>query len=162
MLTHSNTSFRLGVLVLAAALCAPMAFAQMPQQGNAKTLSSSEVSDEQIQKVARILVTTRMSTREEQMQMQKNMKKKYGNPQEMDSTQKAQAQREMRKKQMAMRKKQQKVMQKQAKEEGMDPQMVMTITRSAQQDSTLGERIQTAMKKEMQNQQPQMQQGPNQ
>lgn len=161
MITRSITSFRFGVLVLAFALCAPLAFGQMPQ-GNAETLSSEEVSDEQIQKVARILVATRMSTRDEQMQMRKDMKEKYGNPQEMDSTQKAQARREMRKKQMAMRKKQQKVMQQKAQEEGMDPQMVQKIARSAQQDSTLGERIQKAMKQEMQNQQPQMQQNPNQ
>lgn len=130
----------------------------MPQ-GNQKTLSSSDVSDEEVQKVASIALTARMSTRAEQMKMRKNMKQKYGNPQEMDSTEKAQARREMRKKQMAMRKKQMKVMQEEAQKKDMEPQRVRTILRSAQQDSTLQQRLRKAMKAEAMKQRKSMQGG---
>lgn len=159
MLTRLISSFRLGVLGMALALCAPLAFGQMPQQGNTQTLSSSDVSDEQVQKVARIAVTAQMSTREERMKLRKEMRSKYGNPQEMDSTQKAKARKEMRKRQMAMRKKTMKVMQQQANKEGMNPQMVQKILRSARQDSTLGKRLRTAMKAEAKKQRPSTQGG---
>lgn len=131
----------------------------MPQQGNQKMLSSSDVSDEEVQKVARIAFATQMSTRAEQMKMRKNMKQKYGNPQQMDSTEKAQARREMRKKQMAMQKKRMKVMQKEAKNENMDPNRVRTILRSAQEDSTLQQRLRQAMKAEAKKQAPSMGRG---
>ena len=158
MLLRSLSSFRIGVIGLALALCAPLAFGQLPQ-GNQKTVSSSDVSDEEVQKVARIAVTAQMSTRQERMKLRKEMRNKYGNPQEMDSTQKAQARREVRKRQMAMRKKTMKVMQKEANKEGMDPQRVQTILRSARQDSTLGNRLRTAMKAEAKKQRPSPQGG---
>jgi len=157
---RSTSSLRLGVIAFALALVAPLAYGQMPQQGNAQTLSSSDVSDEQVQKVARIAVTAQMSTRQERMQMRKEMQKKYGNPQEMDSTQKAQARREMRKRQMAMRKKTMQVMQKEAKKEDMQPQRVRRILRSARQDSTLGQRLQQAIKAEAKRQRSSMGGGP--
>ena len=156
MFTRSTSSLRFGVLALALAFVAPLAFGQMPQQGNQQMLSSEDVTDEQIQKVARIAVTAQMSTRQERMKMRKEMKQKYGNPQAMDSTQKAQARREMRKRQMAMRKKTMQVMQKEAKNEGMQPQMVQRILRSARQDSTLGQRLQQAIKAEAKRQRPSM------
>jgi hypothetical protein len=126
----------------------------MPQPGNAQTLSSSDVSDEEVQKVASIMMTVRTSTRADRMKMRKEMKQKFGNPQEMDSTQKAQARREMRKRQMAMRKKTMKIMQQEAKKENMDPQRVQTILRSVRQDSTLQQRLRKAMKSQMKQQAP--------
>lgn len=159
MRLRSLTPTRIGLLVLAFAFCAPMAFGQMPQ-GNAKTLSSSDVSDEQVQKVARILVATRMSTQQMQMKKRREMKQKYGNPQQMDSTKKEQAKREMMKHRRKVRKKQMQTMQKQAKKEGMNPKMVRRVMTSAQQDSTLQQRLRQAMKSEMQKRRPKM--GPGQ
>jgi hypothetical protein len=78
----------------------------------------------------------------------------------MDSTQKAQARKEMRRQQMQMRKKQMQMMQEEAEKEGMSADMFRQIMRSAQQDSTLKKEIQTAMKEEMKKQRPQMNQGP--
>jgi len=82
------------------------------------------------------------------------MKKKYGNPQEMDSTQKANAKREMRKQQMKMRKQQMKMMQQEAQKEDMDPAMFRRIMRSAQKDSTLQKQLQQAMQSQMKQQRP--------
>lgn len=155
METRSHTPIRTGLFVLAFALFAPVAFGQMPQ-GNMKTLSSEDVSDEQVKKTARIAIEAQMSTQKERMQMRREMKQKYGNPQQMDSTQKANARREMRKRQMAMRKKQMAVMKKKAAEENMEFKMVRQILRSARQDSTLGKRLKQAMKAEMKNRRPQM------
>lgn len=153
MLTRLNSSLRFGVFALALAFfAAPLAFGQMPQQGQAETLSSSDVSDEEVKKVASIMMSVQMATRQDRMKMQKDMKQKYGNPQEMDSTQKAQARKEMRKRQMAMRKKSMKIMQKEAQNEDMDPQRVQTILRSAQQDSELGKRLKQAMQAQMKQQ----------
>ena len=119
---------------------------QMPGQ----TLSSSDVDDSQVQTAAQIASSIQMGTRADRMKMRKDMKEKYGNPQQMDSTQKAQARKEMRRRQMKMRKKQMKIMQEEAKKAGMDPQMFRQIMRSAQQDSTLQKRLRTAMKAQMQ------------
>ncbi|MFB6098700.1 MAG: hypothetical protein ABEK84_06250, partial [Salinibacter sp.] len=93
-----------------------------------------------------------------------DIKKKYGNPQQMDSTQKAKARKEIRRRQMKMRKKQMKIMRQKAKKEGMTPKMFQKIMRSARQDSTLKKRLQTAMKAQMQKQMkqpPQKKQNPN-
>jgi hypothetical protein len=113
---------------------------QMP--GSGQTLSSSDVNESQVQTAAQIASSIQMGTRADRMKMRKDMKEKYGNPQQMDSTQKAQARKEMRRRQMKMR--------KEAKKAGMDPQMFRQIMRSAQQDSTLQKRLQTAMKAQMQ------------
>lgn len=148
MLRRSLTPFRIGLFVLAFALCAPATFGQMPQPDTSDLLSSSDVSDEDLQRVARILVTAQMSTQKQRMKMRKDaikMKKKMA---QMDSTQKAQVRRKFQKRQMAMQRKQMKVIQKQAKEEGMQPQMVQRIMRSSQRDSTLQNRIREAMKTE--------------
>ena len=156
MRLRSLTPTRIGLFVLALAFSAPMAFGQMPQQGNTKTLSSSDVSDDEVKKVARILIEARMSTRKMQMQKRQEMKKKYGNPQQMDSTKKAEAKREMMKHQRKVRKKQMKALQQQAKKEGMKPKMVRRIMTSTRQDSTLQQRLRQAMKAEMKNRRPQM------
>jgi len=155
MQTRSLTPLRLGLFVLALAFCAPLAFGQMPQ-GNQKTLSSEDVSDEEIQKAARIAAKARMSTQKDRRKMQKNMKKKYGNPQEMDSTEKAEMRREVRKKRMAMQKKMMKAMQKEARKENMDPQRVTLILQSTRQDPELGKRFKKAMKAEMKKQRSKM------
>lgn len=152
MIRRSPTSLRFGILALALAFCAPLAFGQMPQPGSAQTLSSSDVSDEEVQKVASIMMSVRSSTRQDRMKMMKEMKQKYGNPQQMDSTQKAKMRRDVRKRRMAMQKKTMKIMQQEAKKENMDAKRVQTILRSAQQDSTLGKRLKQAMQSQMKQQ----------
>lgn len=158
MFTRSLASFCIGLLVLV--LSAPAAVGQMPQP-DTSTLSASDVSQEQVQSAARIAVTIQSSMRAQQMKMRKQMKQKYGNPQQMDSTQKAQARKEMRRQQMEMRKQQMKMMQQEAQKENMDPAMFRRIMRSAQQDSTLKQQIQQAMKTQMKQQRSQMRQNPN-
>lgn len=150
-----------GLFALALVFSAPAVFGQMPQQPDTTTLSASDVSQEQIEKAARIATTIQSSMRAQQMKMRKEMKKKYGNPQKMDSTQKANAKREMRRRQMKMRKKQMKMMQQQAKKEDMSPKMFRQIMRSAQQDSALKKKIQAAMKAQMKQKRSQMKQQPN-
>ncbi len=148
MRLRSLTPVRIGLFALAFAFFAPLAFGQMPQ-GNQKTLSSEDVSDEELQTAARIAVKAQMSTQKERMQMRKDMKKKYGNPQEMDSTEKAKMRRDVRKKRMSMQKKMMKVMQKEAKKEDMDPKRVNLILQSTRQDSELNKRFKKAMKSAM-------------
>lgn len=164
MIGRSLTPVRVALFALAFAFYAPAALGQMPQPDTSNLLSSSDVSEEQIQKVARIVVAIRTSTQSDRMKMQKEMKEKYGNPQQMDSTQKAMARKEMRRRQMKMRKKQMKIMRQQAEEEGMEPKMFQQIMQSTRQDSTLEQRIQMAMKKQMKMQQQQQgqMQNPNQ
>ncbi len=116
---------------------------------SSETLSSSDVSEEQIQMAARIASSVQMGVQEDRMKMRKDMKEKYGNPKQMDSTRKAKARKEMRRRQMKMRKKQMQIMQEEAKKEGMDPQTFRQIMRSAREDSTLQKRLQTAMKAQM-------------
>ena len=139
----------------------------MTQPRSPQVLSSSDVSQQQVQKAARIAMSVQMGTRADRMKMRKEMQEKYGDPQQMDSTQKAKAQKEIRRRQMEMQKKQMKILQEEAKKEGMDPQTFQQIMRSAQQDSTLQNRLQTAMKTQMQKQmkeqmQERMQQGAGQ
>lgn len=135
---------------------------QMSQPGAPQPLSPSEIGDEQLQTAARIAVSVQMSTQQDRMKMQKEMQAKYGNPQQMDSTEKAQAQKEIRRRQMELQKKQMKIMQQQAEKEGMDPQRFREIMRSAQQDSTLRTKLQQAMKEQMREQQSQRMPAPNQ
>jgi len=134
---------------------------QMPQRAP-QTLSASDVNDEELRTAASIALSVQMSTRQDRIKMQKEMKEKYGNPQQMDSTQKAKARTEMRRRQMEMQKKQMKIMQQQAEEEGMEPKRFRAIMRSAQQDSTLRTRLQQTMKEQMKQRQPQGMQGPGQ
>lgn len=159
MFTRSLASLCIGLLVLA--LSAPAAVGQVPQPDTSETLSASDVSQEQVQKAARIATTIQASMRAQQMKMRKQMKQKYGNPQQMDSTQKAQARKEMRRQQMEMRKQQMKMMQQEAQKENMDPSMFQQIMRSAQQDTTLKQQIQQAMKAQMKQRRSQMRQNPN-
>lgn len=165
----------LGVTAVAAALllgCAENGETPAPQQpqpgttqtqgqpgqmkpGGAQLLSPSEISDEQLQKAARIAVAVQQGTRQERMQFQKEMREKYGNPQQLDSAQKAKARKEIQRRQMKMQKKQMKLIREEAKEVGMDPKRFLTIMRSVQKDSTLQKRLQAAMKAQMKKQAPQ-------
>lgn len=164
MLTRALTPLRTGLFVLAMALCTSAAFGQVqqPQPDTSQLLSESDVSQEQIQKAARVAVAVQMATRADRMKMRKELQQKYGNPQQMDSTQKAQARREMRQRQMKMQKKQMKLMQKEAKKASLDPKFFQRLMRSAQKDSTLRTQVRTAMKAEMKKRQSQMNQNPNQ
>jgi flagellar biosynthesis GTPase FlhF len=117
--------------------------------------SSADVTEEQVQTAARILMSVQAAARQDQMQTQREMQEKYGNPQQMDSTEMAAAREEMQRRQQEMRKKQMKMMQQEAEAEGMAPQRFQTIMRSAQQDSTLRTRLRQAMKAQVQNQAPQ-------
>lgn len=153
--------FCVGLFALAVALSAPAALGQVPQQDTTVTLTADDVSQEQIEKAARIAATVQTAMREQQMKMRKEMKQKYGNPQQMDSTQKAKAKREMRRQQMKMRKEQMKMLKQEAQKEEMDLKMFRRIMRSARKDSTLKKKIQTAMQAEMKKRQPQKGQGSN-
>jgi len=144
-----------GLFAFAVALSVPAALGQMPQQDTTVTLSADDVSQEQIEKAARIATTVQTSMRAQQMKLRKDMKKKYGNSQQMDSTQKAKAKKEMRRRQMKMRKKQMQMLRQEAKKEDMDPQMFQRIMRSARKDSTLKKKVQSAMRAEMKNRQSQ-------
>jgi hypothetical protein len=149
MIKRVLKSFCAGLFALAVVFSAPAAFGQMPQQDTTVTLSAADVSQEQIQKAARIAASVQTSMRAQQMKMRKQMKQKYGNPQQMDSTQKAKAKKEMRRRQMKMRKQQMQMLRTEAKNEDMDPKMFRRIMRSARKDSTLKKQIQTAMRAEM-------------
>ncbi len=153
--------FCVGLFALAVALSAPAALGQVPQQDTTVTLTADDVSQEQIEKAARIAATVQTAMREQQMKMRKEMKQKYGNPQQMDSTQKAKAKREMRRQQMKMRKEQMKMLKQEAQKEEMDLKMFRRIMRSARKDSTLKKKIQTAMQAEMKKRQPQKGQDSN-
>lgn len=153
---------RIALVVVAAAVFAPSAFGQMVQPDSSQLLSSSDVTEQQLNKTARILVAIEKSAQKDRKKLRQDMQNKYGNPQQMDSTQKAKARNEMRRRQMQMRKKQMKLMQQQAKKEGLNPQLVQRIMQSARQDSTLGVRLQTAVKAEMKKQGMKMPQPPNQ
>ena len=147
---------RVGLFVIACAFFAPMAFGQMPQSAP-EPLPSSEVSDKQLEKVARIAVEAQMSTRKMQMRKRRQMQKKYGkNPQKMDSTKKAQARKEMMQHRRKVQKKRMKVMQQEAQKEGMNPKMVRRILVSTRKDSTLKQRFQKVVKSEMKKRRSQM------
>lgn len=147
-----------GLALLAFTLLVPAAAAQMPQESDTTQMSSSDVSDEQVEQAANIAVDLQMSGREMRQEMQKEMQEKYGNPQEMDSTDKAAMQKERQQQMQQMQKEQMKMMEEKAEEEGLDVEMFQKIMQSARQDSTLQERLRTAMKSKMEEegmQQPQ-------
>jgi hypothetical protein len=132
----------------------------MPQPDTTNLLSSADVSQEQVQKAARIAASVQSSIRAQRMKLSKELRSKYGNPQDMDSTEKATVRKEIQRRQMKMRKQQVQMMQQEAQNEDMEPQMFRRIMRSAQQDSTLKKQIQKALQAEMKQQQSPM--GPGQ
>ncbi len=119
------------------ALLVPAAFAPgaVAQGGGAPApLSSDDVSDEEVESAAEIVVAMQM----QQQKMQQEMMQKYGNPQEMDSTQRREAKQEIQRKQQAL-------MQEKTDEHGLGAQRLNMIMTSARQDSTLRERMKTAV-----------------
>jgi len=149
-----------GLLAIALLFVVPAAFGQMQQPDTTQTLSSSDVSDEQVRQAAEIMVALQTQGRQMQMQMRKDMKRKFGNPQDLDSTEKENMRRELKRQQRQMQQKQMKMMKKKSSEVGMPPETFRRVMRSAQQDSTLQKRLQTAMKKQAKQRQPQQGQGP--
>ena len=137
MVHRSTSTLRIGffAMILALFVSAALAPGAMAQGGGAPApLSSDDVPDEEIESAAEIVVALQM----QQQQMQQEMLQKYGNPQEMDSTQRRKAQREIQSKQQAL-------MQKETNEHDLDAQRLNMIMTSAQQDSTLRERMRTAV-----------------
>ena len=119
------------------ALFAPAVFAPgaLAQNGEAQnTLSSSDVSEEEVESAAEIVVAMQM----QQQELRKKMMRKYGNPQKMDSTQRRQARVEMMKQRQAL-------MKEKTNEHGLSTQRLGMIMNSARQDSTLRERMKTAV-----------------
>lgn len=138
-------SLRIALLSLALAFAAPLAYGQGgPGGSGSPQMSPSDVSDDQIESVARVVVALQ--------QLQAQFRQQYGNPQNMDSTQVAQARRQMMQEQR-------RVMQEKAKEQGMTPQKVTQIIQVARQDSTLRTEMQAAIQKVQQEKQQEMQGG---
>lgn len=146
---------RIGILAFALACIAPAAFAQGGpggMGGTTETLTSDEVSDQEIDAAAEIIVAMQMQRQE----MRREMRKEYGNPQEMDSTQRREARSEIMQKRQAL-------MQEKTEEEDLSAQRLGLIMKSARQDSTLRERVRTAVQKKRQERMggPGNGQGPN-
>ena len=134
MLQRSFSTLRLGLLALAFAFVAPAAFAQVGPGGSSGDISSDDVSDAEIAAAAEIIVALQMQRQE----MRTQMRETYGNPQEMDSTQRRQARQELMQKRQAL-------MQQKTEEEDLSAQRLGRLMQSARQDSTLRARIRTAV-----------------
>lgn len=123
-------------IVLALAVCAPVAAGQplpeQPTEGKAPPLSSSEVSDVEIESVAEVIVS---------MEIQRaQFEKKYGSPENMSAEQRRKVQREIiRKRQL--------LMQKKTVKEDLDAGRLELIMLSARRDSVMHDRVEAAMKK---------------
>jgi hypothetical protein len=141
MLERFFCTLRIGLTALALAVFAPAVYAQGGPGGGGATLSSEDVSDQEIQSAAEIIVAMQF----QRQQMRKQMMQKYGNPQEMDSTQRRKARMEIMKKRQAL-------MQKKTKEEGLSAQRLQQIMKSARQDSTLRTRVRSAVQARRQEQ----------
>jgi len=139
MLNRSLSTLHFGLLALALALVAPTAFAQGQSGQSQPTISSQDVSETEIESAAEIVVALQM----QRQQMRKQMMQKYGNPQEMDSTQQRNARMEIMQKRQAL-------MQKKTTEEDLSTERLGLIMKSARQDSTLRKRIRTAVQEKRQ------------
>jgi len=131
MFTRSRSILSVGLLALAFALVGPVAYGQgnMGGQGG-PSISPSDVTDDQIQSVARIVVAMQ--------QIQQKYRQQYGNPQNMDSSKVAEVRRKLMKEQ-------QQVMSKKVKEEGMSVQKFQQIMQTARRDSTLRTEMRSAI-----------------
>ena len=125
-------TLRTGLLALVLVLAVPAASAQTGSAPD--SLASEDVPDAEIEAAAEIVVAMQM----QQQRMRQEMRQQYGNPQAMDSTQRRQARKELRQERRAM-------MQQKTEEEGLSPQRLSSIMNSARRDSTLRERMQTAV-----------------
>ena len=140
---------RTGLLALVLVLAAPAAFAQTESAPD--SLASEDVPDAEIEAAAEIVVAMQM----QQQRMRQEMRQQYGNPQEMDSTQRRQARMEIRQERQAL-------MQQKTEEESLSPQRLNLIMNSARRDSTLRARMKTAVqeaRQEKTGQQPRMPRG---
>lgn len=142
MLSRTLSTLRIGLLAFALACVAPAAFAQGGpggMGGAAETLSSDDVSEQEIDAAAEIIVAMQM----QRQKMRTQMREKYGNPQEMDSTQRRQARMEVMQKREAL-------MKKKTEEEDLSTDRLGLIMKSARQDSTLRKRVRTAVQEKRQ------------
>lgn len=133
---HSFARLRTVVIVLALAFCAPVVMGQplpeKPREGKTPPLSSSEVSDAEIESAAEIIVSMEIQ--------QAQLEKKYGDPKNMSTAQRRKAQREIVRQRQAL-------MQKKTVEEDLDAGRLELIMVSARRDSAMHKRVQTAMEK---------------
>jgi len=133
MFARFRSTLSIGLVALALAAVAPFAFGQgnMGGQGGS-SISPSDVTDGQIQSVARVVVAMQ--------QLQQKYRQQYGNPQNMDSSKVAEVRRKLMKEQ-------QQVMSKKVKEEGMSVQKFQQIMQTARRDSALRTKMRSAIMK---------------
>ena len=135
-MNHSLSRFCAALLVGLLAVGAPVAMAQplpeQPTESKPPPLSSSEVSDAEIESAAEVIVS---------MEMQRaQLEKKYGEPEDMTTEQRRKAQREiMRERQI--------LMQRKTVAEDLDAGRLELIMVSARRDSVMHERVRAAMDK---------------
>jgi hypothetical protein len=105
---------------------------EQPTESKPPPLSSSEVSDAEIESAAEVIVS---------MEMQRaQLEKKYGEPEDMTTEQRRKAQREiMRERQI--------LMQRKTVAEDLDAGRLELIMVSARRDSVMHERVRAAMDK---------------
>jgi len=137
MLDRFTSTLRIGLFVLALAFAAPTTFAQSGSEAGdnaSAVLSSEDVSEKEVGAAAEVIVTMQMHRQE----MQMKMRQKYGNPQEMDSTQRREARRRIMKERQTL-------MQEKTQEENLSAERLGLIMKSARQDSTLRKRLKTTV-----------------
>jgi len=134
MMTPVFSPGRVGLVALLLAVFAPIVSAQTlpdrPTGSGPAPLSSSDVSDAEVESAAEIIVSLQMQEAE--------MERKYGEPDDMTKQQLRQVQQEtMRERQL--------LLQKKTLEEDLDAGRLELIMISAKKDSTLHRRMRTAM-----------------
>jgi hypothetical protein len=131
-----SSFLRVGLLAIAVTVGVPTAAAQMlpddPVGNGPAPLSSGEVSDAEIESAAEIVVTMEVQRRQ--------LVQKYGNPGELTRAQRRKVQREIMRERQAL-------MQKKTLEEDLDAGRLELIMISARRDSTLHDRVRTAIEK---------------
>jgi hypothetical protein len=131
-----SSLLRVGLLAIAVTVGVPTAAAQMlpddPVGNGPAPLSSGEVSDAEIESAAEIVVTMEVQRRQ--------LVQKYGNPGELTRAQRRKVQREIMRERQAL-------MQKKTLEEDLDAGRLELIMISARRDSTLHDRVRTAIEK---------------
>lgn len=133
MMIRPRSILRSSLFLLALAITAPPALAQ--DGGASSSLSSDDVSDREVNAAAHIIVTMQIHRQE----MRRRMMERYGNPQEMDSTQRREARRRIREKR-------QDLFQQTAQEQDLSPQRLTRIMKAARTDSALQTRMQRAVR----------------
>jgi hypothetical protein len=135
-MNRSVSCVRTVVIVLALAVCAPVAMGQPlpeePREGKTPPLTSAEVSDAEIESAAEVIVSMEIQ--------QAQLEKKYGEPEDMTEDQRRKAQREIVRERQAL-------MQKKTIEEDLDAGRLELIMVSARRDSVMHQRVKAAMEK---------------